>query len=224
MNQTQNDQLSDWLPHRETYLSTLLEMEAPRQQNCQQCKSADVVFRCMDCLGQPILCQICTLEFHQKQPFHRLQRWNGRYLSPCRLMDLGFVIHLGHGGEPCPGLPESSSGQQSRDSVLCMIDQSGVYHHKIRACACPGSPNLAIQLLRMQFYPSTMTKPETVFTFSVLDDFYIDAMECKTSANNYFNKLRRLTDNAFPHMVPVCLTITGCAVAHHRNRIVTKIS
>jgi hypothetical protein len=36
-----------------------------------------------------------------------------------------------------------------------------------------------------------------------LDSFEIDALECKTSAMSFFNKLRRQTNNAFPHRVPV---------------------
>jgi hypothetical protein len=42
-----------------------------------------------------------------------------------------------------------------------------------------------------------------MFTFDVLDNFYIDAMECKTSAGSFFSKLRRLTSNGFPEQVPV---------------------
>jgi hypothetical protein len=38
----------------------------------------------------------------------------------------------------------------------------------------------------------------------VLDHFGIDAMECKTSAQSFFQKLRRVTNNAFPDEVPVC--------------------
>jgi hypothetical protein len=38
-----------------------------------------------------------------------------------------------------------------------------------------------------------------------LDYFEIDVLECKTSAMNFFNKLRRQTNNAFPHRVPVSL-------------------
>jgi hypothetical protein len=59
------------------------------------------------------------------------------------------------------------------------------------------------QLLRLGLYPSSTERPETAFTFSLLDYFDIDALECKTSANNFYNKLRRLTDSLFPHQVPV---------------------
>lgn len=52
-------------------------------------------------------------------------------------------------------------------------------------------------------FPASFKKIKTTFTFQVLDDFLTDNRECKTAAMNYFNKLRRLTSNTFPHTVPV---------------------
>jgi len=45
--------------------------------------------------------------------------------------------------------------------------------------------------------------PKTVFTFDVLDHFYMDAMECKAVGLSFFQKLRRSTNNAAPASVPV---------------------
>ncbi|KDQ52137.1 hypothetical protein JAAARDRAFT_139229, partial [Jaapia argillacea MUCL 33604] len=44
--------------------------------------------------------------------------------------------------------------------------------------------------------------PKTAFTFGVLDHFHIDAVECKTAVLNFYSKLRRITDNAFPDRFP----------------------
>ncbi|KAG1843030.1 hypothetical protein F4604DRAFT_1517518, partial [Suillus subluteus] len=52
-------------------------------------------------------------------------------------------------------------------------------------------------------FPASTSRPRTAFTFDVLDHFLIDALECKTSAMSFFQKLRRLTNNAFPDSVPV---------------------
>ena len=38
----------------------------------------------------------------------------------------------------------------------------------------------------------------------MLDNFLRDNVECGTAAMNYFSKLRRITSNVFPHLVPVC--------------------
>jgi hypothetical protein len=62
----------------------------------------------------------------------------------------------------------------------------------------------------MRLYPATTNRPETVFSFAVLDYFHIDSLECKTSALNFYNKLRRITNSQFPNRVPVCLCLISC--------------
>jgi CxC2 like cysteine cluster associated with KDZ transposases len=60
-----------------------------------------------------------------------------------------------------------------------------------------------LQLLRRGFYPSTFKGVRTVFTFSLLDDYLLDTLECHTSTHHYYQKLRRLTNKSFPHTAPV---------------------
>ncbi|KAG1829195.1 hypothetical protein EV424DRAFT_1317176, partial [Suillus variegatus] len=54
---------------------------------------------------------------------------------------------------------------------------------------------------------ASTSHPWTAFTFDVLDHFLIDALECKTSAISFFQRLRRLTSNAFPDSIPVSCCI-----------------
>ncbi|KAI6030160.1 hypothetical protein EDC04DRAFT_2898558 [Pisolithus marmoratus] len=49
-----------------------------------------------------------------------------------------------------------------------------------------------------RLFPASISKPKTAFTFTVLDHFLIDALECKTSAMSFYQKLKRFTNNAFP--------------------------
>ena len=60
-----------------------------------------------------------------------------------------------------------------------------------------------------RLFPSTFDWPETAFTLDVLDYYGIDAMECKTSAQCFFQKLRRVTNNTFPDNVPVCSSFSS---------------
>jgi hypothetical protein len=55
----------------------------------------------------------------------------------------------------------------------------------------------------MRFFPATLKRPSTVFTFGVLDQFHVEAMECKTAARNFYSKLQRMTNNSNPFSVPV---------------------
>ncbi|KIJ16603.1 hypothetical protein PAXINDRAFT_10319 [Paxillus involutus ATCC 200175] len=59
-----------------------------------------------------------------------------------------------------------------------------------------------MQLLESGLLSATIDQPKTAFSFSVLNDFIRDNLECGTSASNYYNKLRRITSNVFPHLVP----------------------
>jgi hypothetical protein len=91
----------------------------------------------------------------------------------------------------------------AEEDIITVTHTNGIYQRRIRWCLCPDAPARDIQLLRMGLYPATAKRPSSAFTFQLLDYFYIDSMECKTSANNFYNKLRRLSCNAFPDTLPV---------------------
>ncbi|KAG2109049.1 uncharacterized protein F5147DRAFT_652614 [Suillus discolor] len=133
------------------------------------------------------------------------------------LADQGFIWYLGHGGEPCPSYGASKihgdqdgkvdditeTGPLPQDTTpVTIVHSSGVFTHNVLWCHCQGSDPQHLQLLRAQLFPASSTRPRTVFTFEVLDHFLIDALECKTSARSFFEKLTRLTNNAFPDTVP----------------------
>jgi hypothetical protein len=64
----------------------------------------------------------------------------------------------------------------------------------------------------MGLYPASMSHPAMAFTFQMLEYFHTDTMECRTSTSNYFNKLRRLTNESFPDTVPVSTAILTAAI------------
>jgi hypothetical protein len=86
------------------------------------------------------------------------------------------------------------------------VDTLGITQHTVQACHCADSRPLHIQLLQMGLFPSTIERPRTVFTFSVLDRYHIQSLEGKISASNFYSQLRRLTDSRFPHSLPVCIS------------------
>ena len=206
----------------------------PLDTTCTSCLVDESQIRCLDCLGSPTLCRRCCLNAHQYNPYHKIEVWNGKCYVPSDLHNIGLLLHLGHGGDRCPqnvgethhiakadlktttnaGPLHAGSDDDDGDrywdnedfeeDVITIVHTTGVHKRHVRWCHCPSAASRPIQLLRMRLYPSSVKKPQTAFTFSVLDYFYVDSMECKTSANNFFNKLRRLTSNAFPHTVPVC--------------------
>ena len=95
-----------------------------------------------------------------------------------------------------------------RDCHIMVIHVNGVFKHCIRFCHCLSATSEHEQLFCHQLFPSTFDCSKTALTLDVLDYYGIDAMECKTSAQNLFQKLRRVTNNAFPDEVPVCSSIS----------------
>jgi hypothetical protein len=86
---------------------------------------------------------------------------------------------------------------------MTLIHVNGIFEHCVRFCRCQGADLEHEQLFNHRLFCSTFDRPETAFTLDVLDYFGIDSMECKTSAQSFFQKLKRVTNNAFPDELPV---------------------
>lgn len=197
-----------------------------------RCQSQQGCFRCKECFSQALLCRSCCFVTHRNMPLHHIEKWTGQFFDATSLNKEGFILFLGHGGEPCPANHMEGGGQESQaqDSdeedeeeegdeepltgwekqdkrCLVIVDTSGVHQLHISWCQCKTAAEPHVQLLRSRFFPASIKRPSTAFTFSLLDYFHIDSVECKTSASSFFSKLRRLTNASSPHSVPVCLTV-----------------
>lgn len=96
-------------------------------------------------------------------------------------------------------------GEPRDTGTLVIVDISRVHQLNVSWCCCNGAPDHRAQLFQHHLFPASITRPSTAFTFAVLEYFHVDAVECKTSASNFFNKLRRLTDFSSPQSVPVSI-------------------
>jgi hypothetical protein len=98
--------------------------------------------------------------------------------------------------------PTPAADELDIESLL-LVDASGLISLPTIWCACDGSERKPDEdLLDLQLYPVSYIKTKTVFTFRCLDDYRLSNLECKTSAYQYFQKLRRLTNPALPQSVP----------------------
>ena len=185
---------------------------------CQACNQKQFKFRCQNCFHRPVTCAGCCAKSHADLPFHSVDVWNGTCFLPSDLMHAGIAIYLGHQGFQCPEYERADVGKsqerfkdvESEEDfdelgarLLQIIHSNGVCERNIWYCKCSNAPPHHLQLLQHRLFPASCKKPQTAFTFEVLCHFHIDAMECKTSANNFYSKLRRLTSNGFPDTVPV---------------------
>ncbi|KAN0129865.1 hypothetical protein V8E53_012337 [Lactarius tabidus] len=174
---------------------------------CSMC-TKQMEIKCTDCIGGNYFCRECCLQAHMRSPFHRIAQWTGALFAPTSLCRLGFRLFLGHNGAPCPLTveedPESPAHAQphSGNLLITAVHNTGVFDLEILYCICPNASDRGEQLLQAQMFPSSIKNIETVFTSSVLDDFLVDNLECKTTAQQYFSKLRSITNQMFPDNVP----------------------
>ena len=214
----------------------------PKDHCCKQCASKGGELRCMDCFGQPLYCHSCCLDAHSSLPFHSIEKWTGKFFKKTSLNSEGFILHLGHGGLCCPAnftpasdLEVAEDGKydivdevlleawEPRDTrTLVIVDVSRVHQLNVSWCCCQDAPDHGTQLFQHHLFPASTSQPSTAFTFAVLQYFHVDAVECKTSASNFFSKLRRLTDFSSPQSVPVSNTYAACIthLMHPRTDIV----
>ncbi|KAH6904757.1 hypothetical protein BKA70DRAFT_1431656 [Coprinopsis sp. MPI-PUGE-AT-0042] len=108
-------------------------------------------------------------------------------------------------------------GVQEHCFETVIVHVNGIHHLPLVPCQCPSSESegmadsdkkkasddsLVVHLLKLGLFPSSFKTVTTMFTFEVLDDFLLQALECNTSGLHYHSKLQRMTNHDFPHVVP----------------------
>lgn len=97
-------------------------------------------------------------------------------------------------------IPKGSDGHGN--IWLTIVDIHGVQFLPVHFCQCSDASSHPLQLLQLGLYPASHDRPQTAFTFRVLDDFDLENLESKASAERYYTKLKRLSSNAFPQIIP----------------------
>jgi len=92
----------------------------------------------------------------------------------------------------------------SGNPMITVADRNGVFDMEVVFCVCSDKDNKDEELLRSGLFPATFKSIKTLFTFSVLDDFLKDNLECKTTAQQYYSKLQSTTSRMFPNLVLAC--------------------
>ncbi|KAH8069588.1 hypothetical protein BXZ70DRAFT_1013367 [Cristinia sonorae] len=193
--ETNKDRLGRWIPFRDQFLDELIRWDgycdAVKQTACIHCKLADAEYRCRDCYSTALWCAGCLVANHAHLPFHRVEISNGCYFKKTSLHTLGLVVQLGHGGRTCK-LPAPPT------KPLKIVHTSGVHLVQISYCSCSDHRGQTVdrwtQILRAGWYPATVERPQTAFTFEVLDLFLELNWQAKTNLNDFYKTLEQLTD------------------------------
>ena len=119
------------------------------------------------------------------------QRWNGNFFEKDSLQNLGLRYQLGHSSVPCP-CPHPGPAN------FVIFDLSGFHNVSINYCLCGDEPlPFWTQLLREGWFPATLLRPQTVFSFDFLETFHeLILLQGKTNLYDYYNTLLQRSDNA----------------------------
>ncbi|KAF8956034.1 hypothetical protein BDZ97DRAFT_1672276, partial [Flammula alnicola] len=98
-------------------------------------------------------------------------------------------------------LPRPRPTDNDGHKFITIVDVSGIHHLPVVKCGCHPEVEEQLQYIEMGLFPNTYDIIKTVFTMNVLNDFRLSNLECKTTAYQYYAKLRRLTCPAFPKAV-----------------------
>ena len=220
--------MKQWLQYRPIFLDEFLHLDGLGDALnglgvCPDCSKTLAGFRCKDCFGGALRCSACIVSLHQDLPLHRLQvckdfwitltdgliqpkSWNGSFFEGTTLESLGFIINLGHNVDICPVNPETQR--------VTVIDLSGYHLVRVRFCMCSQSSFLEPfrQLLRVHWYPASILRPKTVFTFDLLDTYHKISLQGKVNLYDFYNTIMQKTDNCGRLGAQVS-RFTGCS--HH---------
>jgi len=83
-----------------------------------------------------------------------------------------------------------------------VVHINGIHHLALVHCACGGREATHCNLMAERLMPTSFRRYRTLFTHTVLDDFRLANLECKASAYQYFQKLRRHSSPMFLQGVP----------------------
>ncbi|KAH9910254.1 uncharacterized protein BXZ73DRAFT_83815, partial [Epithele typhae] len=144
--------------------------------------------------------------FQNELPYHRVEQWDpaigfwdrvglGELPSPHNL-----VLHLGHGGLPCP---VSLASQQKR--AMTIVDSHGPQTFEVTFCTHASFEqepmHESMQLIQAGLWPATWDTPRTAFTISALRDFHLLSLQSQISVLDIWNYLARSKDNIRTHEI-----------------------
>lgn len=171
---------------------------------CAHCLNETGTYRCMECV-QLLYCSQCIVERHEHLPLHRVEVcmldlsgslsnpskvWQDGFYQRTSLQELGFCFHLGHQYTPCP------SGDPPKK--ILVIAHNGAHYINVQFCTCEDSPSWLEhyrQLLRNQWYPASYDRPQTAFTFDLLDSFHKLSLQGKLNLYDFYLSTMQKTDN-----------------------------
>ncbi|KAG1723397.1 hypothetical protein EDB19DRAFT_1898082 [Suillus lakei] len=172
-----------------------LEGRGDYSQDLCVCGEEAPIYRCQDCYGPELFCHLCVVRIHERQPLHKIKRWDGISFHDITLKSMGIRLQLGHTSHSCCNNPLPAFSDN-----FIIIDYNSIYEVGLDFCGCASAQPHIIQLLRVRLFPATTVDLKTAATFRALEYFQILSFESKASAYKFYKTAACLTDNTGIHV------------------------
>jgi hypothetical protein len=108
----------------------------------------------------------------------------------------GDPHHLSYSSIPVPPNCDALNNQYIR-----VVHTNGMHHIALVSCTCQGHERIITDLIYAGWVPTSFVRVRTIFTAAVLDHFRYCNLEMRSSAYQFFQLLRRVTNSLSPSKV-----------------------
>ena len=179
------------------------DQEIPGACSHPGCKDL-ATMRCQKCSQPTPYCRTHIISTHRHLPYHWIEEWNGDFFARRDLGDIGFILHLGHRGLPCPERPTGDATVR-----FVIVHSNGVHACRLQYCHCTHQPNDVSQLVRAALFPASVERIETAFTFDCLKSYHKLYDVGRMSGQDFVRYLLRLSNNSDMYSVKVSSSHTA---------------
>jgi hypothetical protein len=110
---------------------------------------------------------------------------------------LGPDPHL-HSHDNIPNAPNCDA---LNNQYIRVVHTNGIHHIALVCCTCQGHEQITTDLIFAGWVPTSFVRVRTIFTATVLDHFRCCNLEMRSSAYQFFQLLRRITNSLSPSKV-----------------------
>jgi hypothetical protein len=98
-------------------------------------------------------------------------------------------------------LPDAPNSDALNNQYVRVVHTNGLHHIALVSCTCQGHENITTDLIFAGWVPTSFVRVRTIFTVGVLDHFRCCNLEMRSSAYQFFQLLRRVTNPLAPSKV-----------------------
>jgi hypothetical protein len=119
----------------------------------------------------------------------------------------GFTNYMNERPDSNPLLPSQDSSPNApncdalNNQYIRVIHTNGIHHIALVFCTCQGHENITTDLIYAGWVPTSFIRVRTIFTAAVLDHYRYCNLEMRSSAYQFFQLLRRVTNSLSPSKV-----------------------